>query len=146
MSRVDDSGSDMDWRSFAVPPLNADAFPLPPLGVLVDGWQAEIRKLVRELDSDPCDHSVWGAHDFLGMLHLRDIVDQGLAQLPSPARADANRLLEAADRQFVDLTEPDDQGMLQRFVPSQPIGTAWWWRRVPKRGPVRFDLSRLDSA
>ena len=111
------------------------------MGELVDGCRHSSTFLA-ELDSAPDNRDVWGAHDYIGALHLRDALDRGLGLLSGTERDDAARRIGNADRELEAQTEPDQDGLIHGLVSNVEGGDGWWWQRIPVRGPVRdeFDV------
>ena len=107
---------------------------------LVEGWQAHVRRFLVEFDSDPGDRDVWGVHDYIGALHLRDALERGLDLLGGIERDDAALQVGDTDRQLKAKTEPDHDGLIYRHVSPAEGGDGWWWRRIPVAGPVRDEL------
>ncbi|WP_148616436.1 hypothetical protein [Nocardioides rubriscoriae] len=128
-----------EWRA-AVVALNPDVS--LSMGELVAGWDSHIRRIIAELDAKQNDQTVWGIYDFIAALHLRDAVERGLKALHGSPFAAAFAEVAALDQRFVDHTERDHHALLHAFLAAeQPRSDAWWWHRVPTRGPIRFDLS-----
>lgn len=129
--------SEPRWRSLEVPVNTTVSL---SMGELLDGWRIQVRRFLSELDSDRDDRGVWGAHDYIGALHLRDALERGLALVGEAERDAAAVLVGKTDREFEGLTEQDRSELLDRFLVAEPSGESWWWKRVPIRGPVRVDL------
>jgi hypothetical protein len=111
------------------------------LGDLVDAWAGHVLRLLRELDTSYDETpSVWGAHDLVAALYMRDWVEAGLAAVPSDDRC--LPVVEATDELFRLFTVEDDADSLLLVgydIPRSP----WWWRRVPARGPVVIELTEI---
>lgn len=115
------------------------------IGELIDGWRAHVRRFVAELDAAPANRAAWGAHDYIGALHIREALERGLALLQDEDRDDAMRQVAEADRKLRAHTEPDRSGLLDGFLSPEPTRDSWWWHRVPSRGPVRYELDSHEQ-
>jgi len=113
------------------------------LAELVDGWAQHVDRLYGERHSATEDRPVWGAHDYLGALHLRTIVASALAQQGTAVRKIADTLVATADEQFLSFTEPDLEHVVERFADQRHDDPEWWWHRIPASGPVRIELLRV---
>lgn len=110
---------------------------------LVDGWAQHVKRLYAERDYDlDGDPDCWGAHDYAGALYLRDTVAFGLEQTPLEIADIAQSSIASTDKLFLSYTEPDGAGMIDRFERAEHHDSAWWWKRIPKTGPVRQELIR----
>jgi len=109
----------------------------------VIAWREHIAKIDVDLDAAPDDRSVWGAHDLVAAVIMRDIVAE-TAGLADPALlATIEPAIAEVDEWFRRITEPDDDGCLDRVDGRPAEGRAWWWRRIPLRGPIREELREL---
>ena len=111
---------------------------------LVDGWRGEVGKLVRELDSSADEETAWGAYDYVGALLARERLEFGLTLLTSDEVAQAMREVSDIDDELIDMTEADVHGMLRRFILDEH-DDAWWWHRIPERGPVRDEINAHNA-
>lgn len=125
------------WRSIEVA-LNPKVS--LTIGELFDGWRAHVHRFVAELDAVPADRAVWGAHDYIGALHIREALERGMALLQDDDRNDAMHQVSETDREFAAQTEPDRSRLVNGFLSPESTGDSWWWHRVPSRGPVRYEL------
>jgi hypothetical protein len=106
----------------------------------VIGWRAHIAKIDADLDKPPDDRSVWGAHDLVAAVILRDIVAE-TARLVDPALLTRiEPAIAEVDEWFRRITEPDDDGCVERADGRRVEGRDWWWHRIPTRGPIREEL------
>jgi len=113
------------------------------LAALLQGWADHVERLVAEVGLDPDDGRRWTPHDLVAALYLRDFVERGLRELPEELAALGRRAVGPADAAFDAFTVPDPEGLLRAWIPDEPLGHGWWWRRVPASGPVAHDLRRL---
>ena len=114
-----------------------------PLDEAISSWVAEVRRIHADLGVPGSDPDVWGAHDYLGLLHGRTLIQTTIDRLGiAPAGAALLRLAEgeALLRSF---TRDDKSGVLIRFARGD-IGEEWWWTRIPTSGPVREELDSFD--
>jgi hypothetical protein len=108
---------------------------------IVVGWAQHVERLRAEEHSNlRKDPDVWGAHDFLAALYLRDLVERGLDRSSPSVFGQAQLLVADADRSFTDFTVDDTQEVVVRFSGEDHLEAAWWWHRIPKMGPAREDL------
>jgi hypothetical protein len=81
---------------------------------------------------------VWGAHDWIAALYIRDRVQHAVDS--RPAHDDVPATVQVTDELFRSFTTPDERHLLQRLADDSPR-EPWWWGRIPKSGPVASDLS-----
>lgn len=81
-----------------------------------------------------------GAHDYIAPLIPRDRLAEAISRV-DPLRKDQIELVVTEiDQLFIDFTERDNDGCIERADGRQDPSRGWWWRRVPARGPVRAEL------
>ncbi|SDJ32119.1 hypothetical protein SAMN05444157_2813 [Frankineae bacterium MT45] len=107
------------------------------LAQLLEAWQAHVERIHIELDFNR--DVAWTAHDLVAALLLRDRIEDVLARQPAGVRAEAAEVLTGPDTMFSDMTVEDSDGLVRRFAENEEA-EAWWWSRVPRRGPIRADL------
>jgi hypothetical protein len=115
------------------------------LSDLVDGWAAHVQRLQAEEHSSLDDPLVWGADDYIGALHLRDLVVTGVDQSPPEIFDVALARGASVDDAFMSFTEPDLRGIIERFSGEEHSESEWWWRRLPKSGPAREELEQVTG-
>jgi hypothetical protein len=115
------------------------------LSDLVDGWAAHVQRLQAEEHSSLDDPLVWGADDYIGALHLRDLVVTGVDQSPPEIFDVALARVASVDDAFMSFTEPDLRGIIERFSGEEHSESEWWWRRLPKSGPAREELEQVTG-
>lgn len=125
--------------------LNAVTVALSPsrsigLADAVVAWREHVTKIERDLDATPDDRSVWGAHDLVAALVIRDVVAEGTATLDAALLARIEPAVADVDAAFRRITEPDDDGRVAKADGRDVPGRGWWWGRIPRRGPVREEL------
>jgi hypothetical protein len=113
------------------------------LAELVNGWLKHVKRLQAEEHCSLQDPRVWGAHDYIAALHLRDMVFTGVDQFPSEIRDIAVSRVTTADEAFKSFTEPDLRGVVDRFSGEQHVDSEWWWKRLSKSGPAREQLQQI---
>ena len=126
--------------------LSSITFPASPnrLARLVDmvgAWREHLGKFEADLSAPADDRSVWGAHDYIAALAIRDRVARGLAILDPDIRAGIEPVVAELDQRFADFTEPDVEGCTERIDGRADPDRQWWWQRIPKAGPVREEIS-----
>jgi hypothetical protein len=122
---------------------------LKSLEQLVDGWNRHVERLVaegtRHMSEDSPETVLWGVHDYAAALHLRDLVE-GASHNPSTMQTELAERLRSADAKFISFTKKDLAGWLPRAIPEAGSRPEWWWRRIPKRGPVVDELRTFIAA
>jgi hypothetical protein len=113
------------------------------LSDLVNGWAKHVERLQAEEHSSLDDPLVWGADDYVGALHLRDLVVTGVDQSPPEIHDLALVRVASVDGAFMSFTEPDLRRIIDRFSGEEHSESEWWWRRLPKTGPVREELEQI---
>jgi hypothetical protein len=127
------------------PRLDAVTVALSPsrsigLADAVVAWREHVAKIDRDLTASADDRSVWGAHDFVAALVMRDVVAEGTAMVDPDLRTRIEPAIADVDAGFRRITEPDDDGCLAKVDGRDVPGRGWWWGRIPQRGPVREEL------
>lgn len=112
-----------------------------PLLSAIDSWAAQVLRMFRESVSqaDPRTEDVWGPDDLVGALLARDRIETAM---PTPTDHDISELLPTlavADELFRLFTAPDETKLIGE-VCSADARVSWWWKRVPKSGPIREEL------
>jgi len=85
----------------------------------------------------------WGAHDLIGALHARDRIQRAIRA--AGANSEAVATVAVADELFRMFTVVDEDGLLSEAgmpTPSEP----WYWRRIPRNGPVPRELNEWKMA
>ncbi|MFD6987168.1 hypothetical protein ACFWAX_41990, partial [Streptomyces sp. NPDC059956] len=91
------------------------------------------------------DRSVWGAHDLIAALTLRDLIQDGMGALDVELRSRFGSLLSEIDENFISFTEQDDQLRIEK-VDDRPDGErGWWWKRIPVTGPAREEVIQYSG-
>ena len=107
---------------------------------LLQAWKAHVEKLEGDLDLPNTDRSVWGAHDFIAALYMRDFLQSGLADLSDNRPTHIDEVIAKIDARFRSFTEADALGCAERIDGRFELARGWWWHRIPARGPAREDL------
>lgn len=116
------------------------------LAALISSWSGHIEWLMAELGLDPKDpQDRWTPYDFLAALLTRNRVQHALQDLPAETVSVAERALLPVDERFRAFTEQDEKGLLEPLLAGDERRDGWWWQRVPKEGPVRFDMDELHE-
>ncbi|GAA1370309.1 hypothetical protein [Streptomyces beijiangensis] len=107
---------------------------------LLASWKAHVEKLESDISLPSSDRSVWGAHDLIAALIIRDSIQDGLGALDAPLRSRFDSLLSEVDERFTSFTEPDALLRIEK-VHARPEGEReWWWKRIPAAGPAREEV------
>lgn len=104
---------------------------------LLAAWRAHVARIHNEQELDP--GTGWTGHDLVAALLLRDRIADVLEAQPTNVRADAAEPLADADTMFSEMTVEDTDGLVRRFAENLSA-SAWWWSRLPRRGPIRADI------
>ncbi|WP_146605647.1 hypothetical protein [Micromonospora craterilacus] len=107
---------------------------------LVGAWREHLSKLESDLLAPLDDRSIWGAHDYVAALVIRDLIAQGFAQLSFDMRPRIERAVAELDQRFMNFTEPDPEGYAERIDGRVKPDREGWWYRIPKGGPVREEM------
>jgi hypothetical protein len=110
------------------------------IGDHVEIWARQVSKFI-DVPLKPehrnLDDYVWELHDYEGYLANRDFLEEKLAGLPVEVRRNVEAWLSThADADFLAMTEPDHDKLLQRAMVDQS-DSGPWNSRVPKRGLMR---------
>lgn len=108
---------------------------------LLAGWAFSVSRFEREAVLAPDDPQAWGADDYIGALFGRDDLAELVREFQEELPPVFHTALSSADDTLRLTTVEDSTGLLQKFQAHESIGTSWWWRRVPRSGPVRHDLT-----
>lgn len=108
---------------------------------LATAWTQHVQRLVSEQDKDIAESSVWGIHDYIAALYIRDRVSVARESGQEIISEKDMSQLDLVDRDFTVYTELDHGSLLTKIEPVEPDDSAWWWRRIPRKGPVRQELA-----
>lgn len=112
----------------------------------LESWRLHVEKMVGDLDLPDTDRAVWGAHDLLAALSMRNFVQRGLDMMDDGLAAKVKPLLLKLDEKFVSFTEEDEMALIGKVDDLPSDSDYWWWRRIPVRGPIRRELDRIAKA
>ncbi|WHM36620.1 hypothetical protein [Streptomyces sp. BPTC-684] len=107
---------------------------------LLASWKHHVEKLEADLSLPSSDRSVWGAHDLVAALVLRDFIQDGLGALDVALRSKFEILLSEIDSLFISFTEPDDLLRVEKVDARPGSEREWWWKRIPVTGPAREEV------
>ncbi|MFV2013691.1 MULTISPECIES: hypothetical protein [unclassified Micromonospora] len=107
---------------------------------LVGAWREHLSKLEADLLAPSDDRSIWGAHDYVAALVIRDLIAQGVALLSLDLRPRIEPAVAELDQRFIKFTEPDLEGYAERIDGRVKPDREGWWYRIPKSGPVREEM------
>lgn len=111
------------------------------LADLLCAWKGHVEKIERDLPLPSSDRSVWGAHDLVATVGLRSFLQEGITHLDLDIRQRVERVIGGVDDRFLAYTEVDEFGLLEKLAGRFNPDHAWWWRRIPKAGPVREEIN-----
>lgn len=109
-------------------------------GSAIEGWSLHVVRIGREMSAPPTLER-WSADDYVAALFLRDRVENALEQVWN--RDSQPAILETADSFFRSISEPIDSLL---FLEWNAPTDRWWWKRVPKFGPIREDIDLVQVA
>ena len=78
--------------------------------------------------------------DYTNDLTGRDYIERALEDLPEPWRSELRAAIAPADQAFREATEYDKRSLLASYFRIDD-GSGWWWRRIPKTGPLATYLN-----
>jgi hypothetical protein len=108
-----------------------------------DGWANHVTAAWLLTTWDKLSTSVDGYEltidDYTNELMARDGLEWALGACPQPLRVKLLSWIETADRAFVAGTQDDNDSVLGRFFRVDET-SGWWWKRVPKAGPLAESL------
>lgn len=108
-----------------------------------EGWRQQVKKVVDDYDADHDAPTTWTVNDYIGVLRVRDFLEDELNKLPAEERREAAERVEETDEFYRRHTEvsPTSVWELTPQVLNEASGQ-WWWRRAPSRGPIRVEMER----
>ncbi|MFC7219749.1 hypothetical protein ACFQLX_16490 [Streptomyces polyrhachis] len=112
---------------------------------LLKGWRAHVVKIERDMPLPMSDRSVWGAHDFLAALYLRDFLESGISGVREEFVPNVRAAIEDVDARFISYTVADDLRLNERVDRREQPDAPWWWRRIPLSGPAREELAQYGA-
>ncbi|WP_146244050.1 hypothetical protein [Curtobacterium sp. MCBD17_013] len=104
-----------------------------PLSTLIEDWAARVLKFADDSRTETV--RPWTLDDYLGALHLRDVIDRELVGSASGTALPPT--LRLADWVLSDISETVEPLVLEADVGE--AATRWWWSRIPAAGPVAED-------
>ncbi|MDR2983840.1 MAG: hypothetical protein LBV34_03275 [Nocardiopsaceae bacterium] len=107
----------------------------------LQAWKGHVEKIEGDLSLPESDRSLWGAHDFIAALYIRDFLQVGISGLKRVGHEKFDRIVEEIDERFRSYTEADEIGLAERADGRSGPNRGWWWRRIPDRGLIRIELS-----
>jgi hypothetical protein len=97
----------------------------------------------RRLGDEACDYSMTG-DDYTNDLGSRDYLELAIARLTGDVGESLSALLAEADKRFREFTIDDGDGTLGRFFRIDAASN-WWWRRIPRSGPLAAYLAAASD-
>jgi hypothetical protein len=77
------------------------------LADLAAGWTSQVNRLQRESLAEQNEGEGWNEQDYVGALHLRNILESGIASAPPRIRDILFPVILATDTQFESFTTQD---------------------------------------
>lgn len=109
---------------------------------LAEGWARSVLRHYQESGSielqDP-----WGVHDFIGSLYTRDTVEEWLQSFAAPNEVPG--CVQVADELLMIFTE-EQAATPYVLIDPEITGVGWWWRRLPRKGPVRQEFDEVRGS
>ena len=103
--------------------------------VTEDRYLAEWRRMAWTVQ----DENDASADDYSYLLYCRTRVETVLRSTEEPLRSQLVEAVRSTDGRFRELTEEDPDELLGHFV-NLSRAEGWWYRRIPKKGPIRRQL------
>jgi hypothetical protein len=116
------------------------------LADLICAWKGHVEKIERDIPLPGSDRTVWGAHDLVAAVNLRSFLQEGLEELDPEIRQRVEHVVDQVDQRFISYTEIDEFGLLEKLDDRSNSNRGWWWRRIPKTGPVREDIDLFGGS
>jgi len=116
------------------------------LADLICAWKGHVEKIERDIPLPSSDRTVWGAHDLVAAVNLRSFLQEGLEELNPEIRQRVEHVVDQVDQRFLSYTEIDEFGLLEKLDGRSNSNRGWWWRRIPKTGPVREDIDLFGGS
>jgi hypothetical protein len=112
---------------------------------LLESWCNHVDRIEAEVGLPDSDRTVWGVYDLIAALALRSFVYRGMKNTDSDFLEGFRRALDDADSRFRQFTEIDESGIVRRLDGGERSNGEWWWDRVPRIGPIRREVERIES-
>jgi hypothetical protein len=107
---------------------------------LLRAWWEHLSKFEADLSASSDEHLIWGAHDYIAALILRDLAAKGIARVDVGLRSQIESAVSGIDRRFIDLTVDDKDGCTERVDGRVDPSRGWWWKRIPRCGPIHEEM------
>jgi hypothetical protein len=103
---------------------------------LAASWARHVRKIGTDRTMPPDHPQTWGPYDLAAALHLRDFLADCISRLPAKLGDKVIAVVRPYDEMFQEMTQPDDDHLVQMVSDSSLEGKPWWWHRIPDSGPM----------
>ena len=107
---------------------------------LLRAWWEHLAKYEADLLLPPDDHSIWGAHDYIAGLIIRDHLGKAISHVDPMLLGKIESAVAEVDQRLTDFTVRDEDGCTERVDGRVDSSRGWWWKRIPIRGPIRDEL------
>ncbi|MBV1958876.1 hypothetical protein ACWGR3_10065 [Streptomyces albidoflavus] len=138
--------TDMDIRRLEGVPVPVAPGRILGLVELLESWRNHVLRIEAEIALPDSDRTVWGVYDLIAALTLRSFVSLGMKKTDSDFLGGFRRALDDADSRFIQFTEIDESGIVRRLDGGERSNGEWWWDRVPRMGPIRREVERINSS
>lgn len=104
-----------------------------------EGWAGRVLRISdeREATTEPAS-GFWGPWDLIGTYHNRERIEALLS-------GDIPYSVRAVDELLRTFSEPIGASWVNEISPADHAGHGWWWRFVPRDGPLRLELDERLS-
>lgn len=100
----------------------------------LEGWAASVLRLLDESQESAASRpDYWGPFDLVGAYHQRGRLGPATGESPGA-------VLKAVDALLRSFTEDVGSSWVEAIGLGDEVGTGWWWRLVPREGPLRAEL------
>lgn len=100
----------------------------------LSGWAGGVLRIHRESQGSAEQFpDYWGPYDLVGVYHQRD-------RLEAARGSGQDVLLEVVDELLRSFSEDVGPSWVEAIGLSGEAGSGWWWRFVPRGGPLRAEL------
>lgn len=90
------------------------------------------------------DENEANADDYSYLLYCRSRLENALRDAEEPPPTELAEAVRRADDLFRELTEEDSDQLLGSYVNLSRV-EGWWYRRIPRKGPIRRQLDGVPQ-
>ncbi|MGW5645253.1 hypothetical protein ACWEV3_32335 [Saccharopolyspora sp. NPDC003752] len=114
------------------------------LVALLGSWRNHVLRIEAELELPDSGRTVWGVYDLIAALALRSFVARGVEIAGPNSLEGFIQALGDVDSRFRGFTEDDESGVVRRIDAGERSSGEWWWDRIPRIGPIRREIERIE--